>query len=220
MRTSTQPPINRSPCKHDLEIAALVAVAQRIGAAAVLGRVRSAIPEHHRSAAVLSLRDRALERVVLDRMVFDLHRETLDARVVARALSARPSSSSRRRARGGSRSADDWPRASARRSAALARASSCRLALGLGRLAEVTLPLVLGERCALRRGPFLWSAMLDCVGNGCARGARRAGPFDFRLNRAASIRRQFGPCFSSRLTDGDHRDRAENDHSARESSSG
>ena len=77
---------------HDLEIAFLVAAPQRgIGITLVhCGCVRAAIPEHDRAAAVLALRDRSLEGVVVDRVILDLHREPLDGRIVARALGHGP----------------------------------------------------------------------------------------------------------------------------------
>ena len=54
----------------------LVWIALRIPAAA--------IPDHDGAAAILTLRDRALERVVLDRMVLDMDRQALFARDQAR----------------------------------------------------------------------------------------------------------------------------------------
>src|SRR3954451_7951540 len=45
---------------HDAELALLVAAPERFGAAAVVGFVGAAIPEHHRPAAILALRNRPL----------------------------------------------------------------------------------------------------------------------------------------------------------------
>src|SRR5215471_11209731 len=70
--------------QHELEIAAFVAFAQSLLAAAILRLVRAAVPQHHRSAAVLPLGNRALEAVVLHRVIFDLHGESLHRRVIAR----------------------------------------------------------------------------------------------------------------------------------------
>src|SRR4029077_19030326 len=47
-------------------------------------------PDHHAPAAVLSLGNGSLERVVLDRVILDLHREPLDRRVEARPLRPSP----------------------------------------------------------------------------------------------------------------------------------
>ena len=51
-----------------------------------VGRICASIPEHHRAAAVFALRNRALECVVVDRVIFHLHRESLHRRVETRAL--------------------------------------------------------------------------------------------------------------------------------------
>src|SRR5438270_1547107 len=40
-----------------------------------VGHPAAAIPDQHRAAAILAFRNRAFERVVLDRMVFDMHGE-------------------------------------------------------------------------------------------------------------------------------------------------
>jgi hypothetical protein len=48
------------------------------------------VPDHHRAAAVLPLRDDSLERVVLDGVVLHLHREALDGRVEGRPLGDGP----------------------------------------------------------------------------------------------------------------------------------
>src|ERR1700704_3817814 len=48
------------------------------------------IPDHDRAAAVFALRDRALEFVVLDRVILDLDREALLARNKARAAGDGP----------------------------------------------------------------------------------------------------------------------------------
>src|SRR5580698_10206336 len=42
-----------------------------------------AVPDHHRAAAILPLRDRALELVVFDRVILDVHGETLIVRIEA-----------------------------------------------------------------------------------------------------------------------------------------
>ncbi len=61
---------------------ALVRIVLRLPAAAV--------PDHHRAAAVFALRDGALEFVVVDRVVLDLHGEPLVARHQARTARHRP----------------------------------------------------------------------------------------------------------------------------------
>ncbi len=50
------------------------------------GRPGPAVPEHDRPRPVFALRDHTLEGAVLDRMVLDVHRESLVARVEGRAL--------------------------------------------------------------------------------------------------------------------------------------
>src|SRR5262249_29476535 len=55
-----------------------------------LGVPRSSVPEEHRAAAVLALRDHALEVAVVERTVLDLHRQALHLRVQAGALGHRP----------------------------------------------------------------------------------------------------------------------------------
>ena len=72
--------------------------------------VAAAIPDDH--AAVLG---RALEAVVRDRVVLDLHRQALDRRVQRRALRHAPTSASRRRPPGAGRSGAPSRRAPARR---------------------------------------------------------------------------------------------------------
>ena len=72
---------------------ALVRIADRLPTAA--------IPDDHRAAAILALRDRAFEIAVFERVILDMHRQTLLAwhrlgpRVTAQLLST-PSISSRR----------------------------------------------------------------------------------------------------------------------------
>ena len=55
-----------------------------------LRRPGAAVPDHHRAAAVLALRDGALEVVVFDRMILDVDGEPLVARHEARAARHRP----------------------------------------------------------------------------------------------------------------------------------
>ena len=55
-----------------------------------LGLPLSGIPDQHRSAAVLALRNRAFEAPVLERVVLDLYRQPLHPRVEARSLRDRP----------------------------------------------------------------------------------------------------------------------------------
>ena len=87
MRTSTQLPCSFSPAMHELEIA----VAQRVFAALLaLGHPEAAIPQHHRAAAILALRDRAFEVAIVERMILHLDREPLVAPDRATAPSSRP----------------------------------------------------------------------------------------------------------------------------------
>jgi len=76
--------------ENELEITALIAVAQGILPAAVFRLVAPAIPKHDRAAAILALGNRALEAVVLDGMVFDFHGEPAHRRVVTRPFWHRP----------------------------------------------------------------------------------------------------------------------------------
>src|SRR5690606_41506811 len=61
-----------------------------IGSIGLVREVPAAVPPHDRAAAVLVLRDGALERVVGDRMIHDLHRKSLHRGVEARSLRHRP----------------------------------------------------------------------------------------------------------------------------------
>ena len=74
----------------DFEIAASQSLANRVflflRRSGNVGRVGAAIPEHDGATTVLSLWDRALESVVVDGMIFDLHRESLQRRVETRTL--------------------------------------------------------------------------------------------------------------------------------------
>src|SRR5712691_2999623 len=47
---------------------------------------RSLVPDHHRPAAVLSLRNDALKTTVVNRMIFHLHRESFVAGKITRPL--------------------------------------------------------------------------------------------------------------------------------------
>ena len=78
------------------------------------GRPRAAVPQHHDARAV-AFRNHAFEFAVLDRMIFDVHRETLRAWDRATDLWARPTTAARRCVRDGSRSEDGWRDVSARR---------------------------------------------------------------------------------------------------------
>ena len=69
----------------ELEMAlgkALVRIADRFPAAA--------IPDDHRAAAILALRDRALEVAIFERVILDMDRQTLLARHQARPARHRP----------------------------------------------------------------------------------------------------------------------------------
>ena len=54
------------------------------------GRPGAAIPDHHGAAAIFAFRDGALEGVVFDRMILDLHGKPLFAGIEARAARHRP----------------------------------------------------------------------------------------------------------------------------------
>src|SRR6185503_3485085 len=83
-------PLHAGTVKDHLEIALPVTLADAVFAAALFGFVPAAIPEHHRAAAVFALWNGALECVVLDRMILDLHRQTLDRRIGTWPLGHRP----------------------------------------------------------------------------------------------------------------------------------
>src|SRR5437773_5734283 len=78
----------------DLEIAAFQAFANCIHLflwrGGDVGRIGPAIPEHYGAATVLTFGDRALEGVVIDRVILDLHRKSFYRRVEARAFWHRP----------------------------------------------------------------------------------------------------------------------------------
>src|SRR5208337_96400 len=66
-----------------------LAVDQALFCIAVRGAL-PLVPSHHATAAVLPLRNRSFESVILPRVVLYLHREPLVAGIVARALCHRP----------------------------------------------------------------------------------------------------------------------------------
>src|SRR5712671_3818845 len=78
----------------DLEISTGQSLSDRVlffpGRGGRIGGVSSPIPEHDASSAVLTLWDRALECVVVDRVIFDLHCQTLHRRIEAGALGHGP----------------------------------------------------------------------------------------------------------------------------------
>ena len=55
-----------------------------------VGDPASPIPDHDGAAAILAIRDRALEGVVFDRMILDVDGKTLFVRIEARAARHRP----------------------------------------------------------------------------------------------------------------------------------
>ena len=55
-----------------------------------LGKPPATIPDHHRAAAIFALRNGAFERVVFDRMVFDVNGKTLFGGIEAGAAGDRP----------------------------------------------------------------------------------------------------------------------------------
>ena len=65
------------PAMELLALQCEVKLALSIGLLRILAIPEAAIPYHHRAATVLALRNRALEVTVVQRMVFDLHREPL-----------------------------------------------------------------------------------------------------------------------------------------------
>src|SRR5207244_5962056 len=106
---------------------------------------RAAIPQEHGAAAVLALRNHALEVTVLHRVVFGLHRQALVAGVEARALRHRPRQQHAVQLeaevvmqRGGPVLLDDERKAG--------RVLRSDLAARLGSLAEIALRVILLER--------------------------------------------------------------------------
>ena len=71
--------------ERDLHVAAFVAPAEVVDVSRV-GFVGAAVPEHDRPAAVFTGGNRSLERVVLDGVILDFHREPSLRRVERRAL--------------------------------------------------------------------------------------------------------------------------------------
>ena len=75
--------------ERELDVATLVTSAQGIDAP-VVRLVGPAVPQHDGAAAVLAGGDRPLERVVLDRVILDLHGEAPLRRIERRPLRHRP----------------------------------------------------------------------------------------------------------------------------------
>ena len=85
MRTSAQLPCSFSPCSVNLSLPAsqpFVGIDFRLPGASV--------PDHDRAAAVFALRDHALERGVVERMILDLNGQRLHRWVEAGPLRHRP----------------------------------------------------------------------------------------------------------------------------------
>ena len=69
--------------EHEVPLGvALVRIALRVP--------RATVPDHHRAAAVLAVRNRAFEGVVFDRVIFNVDREPLVGGVEARPAGDRP----------------------------------------------------------------------------------------------------------------------------------
>src|SRR5580700_1910232 len=64
--------------EREFELTLLECLLRRL---ATLWRPETAVPELHRTAAVLTLRNRALKIAVVERMVFHLHRQALIGRI-------------------------------------------------------------------------------------------------------------------------------------------
>jgi hypothetical protein len=73
--------------QRELKIAALEGVLRRLVA---FRRPIAAVPEHHRAAAIFALGDGAFEIAVVQRMIFDFHRETFVGRIDRGAARHRP----------------------------------------------------------------------------------------------------------------------------------
>ena len=73
--------------QHELEVALLHRLFRRLAA---LRLPVAPIPEHDRAATILALRDRAFEITIVERVVLDLDREPLVARIERRPLGYRP----------------------------------------------------------------------------------------------------------------------------------
>src|SRR5258708_4439814 len=78
-------PMQLLPLEREDEVPLLVTLVR-----VVLRNPAPTIPDHPRAAAVLSLRNRAFECVVLDRVVFHVDREAFLARNEARTTGDRP----------------------------------------------------------------------------------------------------------------------------------
>ena len=114
MRTRTHSPFRRSPASRNFRLPAFSALPRRD---AGQRRPEAAVPELHGAAAVLALRNRALEIPVIERVILDFDREPSFGGIERRALGDRPGPERRRRARAAGRSAVAGRHASARRNA-------------------------------------------------------------------------------------------------------
>jgi hypothetical protein len=111
--------------ERELELPAL----QRSVDVGIFGQPHAAIPDHHRSAAVLAGGNHSLEGVVVVRMVLGAHRQALDGSDRATGPWAPPTRAGRRSTRGGGRSGARGRGACAPRSeAGAARARSASAA--------------------------------------------------------------------------------------------
>jgi len=71
--------------EHEIEVPLGIALVR-----IAFGNPSPAIPDHHRAAAVLALRNGALEGIVFDRVILDVHGKPLFAGIQARAARDRP----------------------------------------------------------------------------------------------------------------------------------
>ena len=150
MRTRAKRPRSFSPWRANSSRPASIALGDGLGRGLLGQEVveGAAVPDGDVAAAVLARGDVALEGGVGQRVVLDLHRQPLLPPGRASAAWAPPSSSARRRPRGGSRSAGARRGAPARR-----RSASC----GVGRAAGAA-----RRSCGSRASPDIRPGPWEC----------------------------------------------------------
>src|SRR5688572_5542397 len=146
----------------ELDVTAFVALSQVIYIAG-LRLVRSAIPEHHGAATVLAGGNGPLERVVLDRVILDFHRQPPLRRIERRSLRTCPALHDAveleshvvvQMTRGVL--LDHEMQFRARLRACLRARRPSQVARWLGRACEVALRLIFAERPTRFHAVFFW----------------------------------------------------------------